>query len=486
LADYDLAVIGGGLTGASVARDAAGRGLRVALFEQGDLANGASSASSRLMVGDLQLLERRALASVRRSLLERDRQLRLAPHLVRPLRFVIPLHPQGRPVWLLRLGLSVYDRLGAGPPASETLDLSHHEAGFCLQRPYGSAFEFSDAVADDARLVVLNAVDAAVRGADICTGARCVRADRDSEWRLALIDRGRRRNVTARALVSAVGAWTGQFAETVLRRAAPPLALVRESQIIVRRLFEHDQVYVLQQPGGALVFAQRYDDERTLIGMARAAFNGDLAATAPTAADIIALCTAANGYFREQISPADVVGTTCGVRARPLVRGRPEVPRSGVMRLDRRYGEAPLVVAFGGEMTSYRLQAETIVDALASFYDKALPWTAAAPLPGGDFSDLDVQIEAVRRRYPFLGDAQARRLTLAYGTRVKDVLGEAERPEDLGPVFGAELTAAEVRYLIAKEYARSADDILWRRSKFGLSMPSAARDALAQFVISVS
>jgi glycerol-3-phosphate dehydrogenase len=486
VADYDLAVIGGGLTGASVARDAAGRGLRVALFEQGDLAGGASSASSRLVTGDLRLLERRALASVRRSLVERDRQLRLAPHLVRPQRFVIPLHPEGRPVWLLRLGHSLYDRLGAGPPASATLDLSHHEAGFCLQRPYGTAFEFSDAVADDARLVILNAVDAAAHGADVRTGARCVRADRGSEWRLALIDRGRRISVTARALVSAVGAWTGQFAETVLRRAAPPIALVRESQIIVRSLFEYDRVYVLQQPGGELVFAQRYDDERTLIGMTKAAFKGDLAAIAPAAADITVLCAAANRYFREQISPADVVGTTCCVRARPLVRGRPAVPRAGVVQFDHRYGEAPLVTAFGGEMTTYRLDAETIVNVLALFYDKASPWTAQAPLPGGDFADREGQIEETRRQYPFLTEAQARRLTLAYGTRVTDVLGAVAKPEDLGPSFGHELTAVEVRYLIAKEWARSVDDILWRRSKLGLSMPSGARDALAQFVISVS
>ena len=486
MADYDLAVIGGGLTGASVARDAAGRGLWVALFEQGDLASGASSASSRLMVGDLQRLERRALASVRRSLVERDRQLRLAPHLVRPLRFVIPLHPQGRPVWLLRLGLSVYDRLGAGPPASTTLDLSHHEAGFSLQRPYGSAFEFSDAVADDARLVILNAVDAAARGAVIRTRARCVRADRDAEWRLALIDRGRRSTVTARALVSAVGAWTGQFAETVLRRAPPRLALFRESQIIVARLFDHDRVYVLQQPGGGLVFAQRYDEERTLIGMASAAFDGDVAAASPSAADIIELCSAANRYFREQISPADVVATTCAVRPRPVGRGRPDVPRAGVMQLDRRYGEAPLVIAFGGDMTSYRLQAERIVDALASFYVKADPWTTEAPLPGGDFTDLDAQLDATLRRYPFLAAAELRRLVLAYGTRVKDVLGEMTSGQDPGPVFGAELTAAEVRYLMQTEWARTAEDVLWRRSKLGLSMPQVARNALAQFMQSVA
>jgi glycerol-3-phosphate dehydrogenase len=486
LADYDLAVIGGGLTGASVARDAAGRGLRVALFEQGDLASGASSASSRLMAGDLQLLERRALASVRRSLVERDRQLRLAPHLVRPMRFVIPLHPQGRPVWLLRLGLSVYDRLGAGPPASTTLDLSHHETGFSLQRPYGSAFEFSDAVADDSRLVILNAVDAAARGADIRTGARCVRADRDAEWRLALIDRGRRSMVTARALVSAVGAWSGQFAETVLRRAPPPLALFRESQIVVGRLFDHDRVYVLQQPGGGLVFAQRYDEERTLIGMASAEFRGDLAAASPSAADIIELCTAANRYFREQISPAEVVATTCAVRARPVVRGRAEVSRAGVMQLDRRYGEAPLVIAFGGDMTSYRLQAERIVDALASFFVKAVPWTAEAPLPGGDLTDLETQLDTTLRSYPFLAAAQARRLVLAYGTRVKDVLGDANSREQLGPAFGTELTGPEVRYLMRSEWARTADDVLWRRSKLGLSMPQGARDALAQFMKSVT
>ncbi len=485
MADYDLAVIGGGLTGASVARDAAGRGLRVVLFEQGDLASGASSASSRLMAGDLQLLERRALASVRRSLVERDRQLRLAPHLVRPLRFVIPLHPQGRPVWLLRLGLSVYDKLGAGPPASTTLDLSHHEAGFSLQRPYGSAFEFSDAVADDARLVILNAVDAAARGADIRTRARCVRADRDAEWRIALIDRGRRYTVSARALVSAVGAWTGQFTETVLRRAPPQLALFRESQIVVGRLFHHDRVYVLQQPGGGLVFAQRYDEERTLIGMANAEFRGDVAAASPSADDIVELCTAANRYFREQISPAEVVATTCAVRARPIARGRAGVLRSGIMQLDRRYGEAPLVIAFGGDMTSYRLQAERIVDALAPFYVKAMPWTAEAPLPGGDFADLDTQVEATQRRYPNHSAGQVRRLVLAYGTRVKDVLGEA-MDQDPGPVFGAELTGAEVRYLIEKEWARTADDILWRRSKLGLSMPPDARDALAQFMKSVA
>jgi glycerol-3-phosphate dehydrogenase len=438
------------------------------------------------MAGDLQLLERRALASVRRSLAERDRQLHLAPHLVRPLRFVIPLHPQGRPVWLLRLGLSLYDRLGAGPPGSTTLDLSHHEAGFCLQRPYGSAFEFSDAVADDSRLVLLNAFDAAQRGADIRTGARCVRVDRDSEWRIALIDRGRRSTVTARALVAAVGAWTGQFAETVLRRAAPPLMLVRESQIIVRQLFDHDRVYVLQQPGGELVFAQRYDQERTLIGMAKAAFTGDIAAVAPTAADIISLCTAANRYFREQISPADVVGTTCAVRARPFTRSRAELPRAGEMQLDRRYGEAPLVIAFGGEMTSYRRQAEQIVDALASFYVKAAPWTSEVPLPGGEFTDLDEAIGATLRRYPYLAEPQARRLTLAYGTRVKHVLGDATSLDELGPAFGDDLTGAEVRYLMAKEWARTADDILWRRSKLGMSMSPAARDALAQFMKSVT
>ncbi|MDP1881521.1 MAG: FAD-dependent oxidoreductase, partial [Bradyrhizobium sp.] len=245
MADYDLAVIGGGLNGVSIARDAAGRGLRVILLEQGDLGSGASQASPRLIHGDLQVLERRALFRVRAALRERDIWLRTAPHLVRPIRFVIPAHSDERQPWVLRSWLLLYDRLASRPrlPASATIDITHHPVGNALKRPIGTAFEYSDCMVDDSRLVVLTAVDAAERGADIRTGARCVRAERLDSWRLAVIDRGHRRVVTARALANASGAWSASVAETVLRMKPPEVSAVQISQIVVRRLFDTDNVY---------------------------------------------------------------------------------------------------------------------------------------------------------------------------------------------------------------------------------------------------
>ena len=240
MADYDLAILGGGLNGVSVARDAAGRGLRVLLLEQGDLGSGASSASPRLIHGDLSVLERREFRRVHAALAERNVWLRIAPHLVRPMRFAIPSHSEERPAWTVRAGLWLYDRLGARRPLppSATVDVTHHPIGDALKRPFGTAFEYSDCVVDDSRLVVLSAVDAAGRGAEIRTGARCVRADRADVWQLAIIDRGHRRVVTARALVNATGAWTGSVADTVLRVPAPPLGTVQIGQIVVKRLFD--------------------------------------------------------------------------------------------------------------------------------------------------------------------------------------------------------------------------------------------------------
>src|SRR5712672_1905905 len=246
MADYDLAIIGGGLNGVSVARDAAGRGLRVILLEQGDLGAGASSASPRLIHGDLAGLERRAFLRVRAALAERDVWLRIAPHLVRPMRFAIPAHSDERPSWLLRSGLLLYDRLASRTrlPPSATVDVTHHPIGDALKRPFGTAFEYSDCVVDDSRVAILNAVDAAERGADIRTGARCVRADRQEVWRLAVIDRGHRQVITARALANATGAWTASVAATVLRMPPPNLGTIQRGQIIVPRLFDTDHVYV--------------------------------------------------------------------------------------------------------------------------------------------------------------------------------------------------------------------------------------------------
>src|SRR5579862_1079089 len=277
MADYDLAIIGGGLNGVSVARDAAGRGLRVILIEQGDLGGAASCAGGRLIQGDLAVLERRAFRRTREALAEREAWMRIAPHLVRPGHFVIPAHSDERPPWLLRLGLYLYDRLSPPDslPRSAAIDITHHPIGDALQRPFGTAFGYSDCLVDDTRLVVTTAIDAAERGAVIRTGARCVRADRSDIWRLVLIDRGHRQVITARSLANASGAWTASVAETVLRMPPPKVGAVQISQIIVRRLFETDNVYVFQNADRRLIFASPYERDFTLIGSAGHAFRGD-------------------------------------------------------------------------------------------------------------------------------------------------------------------------------------------------------------------
>ncbi len=485
MADYDLAIIGGGLNGVSIARDAAGRGLRVILLEQGDLGAGASQASPRLIHGDLQVLERRALFRVRAALRERDIWLRTAPHLVRPIRFVIPAHSDERQPWVLRSWLLLYDRLASRPrlPASATIDITHHPVGNALKRPIGLAFEYSDCVVDDSRLVALNAVDAAERGADIRTGARCVRADRLDSWRLVVIDRGHRRVVTARALANASGAWTALVAETVLRMPPPAVNAVRISQIVVRRLFDTDNVYVFQNSDRRLIFASPYARDFTLIGTVGQAFKGDPAAVSMTASDVGYLCDAANRYFRERIELVDVIRTVSGANltARPPHR---HAGRDGAMAFDRTRGKAPLLTIFGGDVTTARLRAERAVAQLTPFYLMSPRWTAHTPLPGGDFAweRFEDEVDAAVARWRFLSETQARRLVAAYGSRLAAVLGDAKDRTDLGPAFGPELTGAEVRYLMTREWARFPDDILWRRSKLGLTMPSADRDALAAFM----
>jgi glycerol-3-phosphate dehydrogenase len=485
MADYDLAIIGGGLNGVSVARDAAGRGLRVILFEQGDLGAGASSASPRLIHGDLSVLERRAFLRVRAALAERDTWLRIAPHLVRPMRFAIPAHSDERPSWLLRSWLLLYDRLAPSMrlPASATVDVTHHPIGNALKRPFGTAFEYSDCVVDDSRLVVASAVDAAERGAVIRTGARCVRAERLDSWRLVAIDRGHRRVVTARALANASGAWAASVAETVLRMPPPRTGATRISQIVVRRLFDTDTVYVFQNSDRRLIFASPYERDFTLIGTMGQAFKGDPAAVSMAAADIAYLCDAANRYFRERVDASDVVRTLSGANATMDPAGR-RGARDGGMAFDRSRGKAPLLTIFGGDVTTARLRAERAVSRLTPFYPMSPRWSAGAPLPGGDFAwaRFDHEVDLARERWRFLSEAQTQRLVGAYGTRLAAVYGEAKSRAELGPAFGPELTGAEVRYLMAKEWARFPDDVLWRRTKLGLSMPVQDRQALAEFM----
>jgi glycerol-3-phosphate dehydrogenase len=386
---------------------------------------------------------------------------------------------------LLRSGLLLYDRLASRPrlPASATVDVTHHPIGNALKRPFGTAFEYSDCVVDDSRLVIANAVDAAERGAAIRTGARCVRADRLDIWRLATVDRGRRQVVTARALANASGAWTASVAETVLRMPPPKVGMVQMSQILVRRLFDTDNVYVFQNIDRRLIFASPYERDFTLVGTVGHGFKGDPAVVSMAASDVAYLCDAANRYFRQRVEPVDVVRTVSGANMVIDPSGQ-RAARDGAMAFDAGRGKAPLLTVFGGDVTTSRLRAERAVSRLTPFYPMSPRWTAMAPLPGGDFAweKFDARVDAARERWRFLTEPQAQRLVGAYGTRLDAVYGQAKDRADLGPAFGPELTGAEVRYLMKQEWARFPDDILWRRSKLGLTMPPGDREALAAFM----
>ena len=494
MADFDLAVIGGGINGAGIARDAAGRGLRVVLLEQNDLASGTSSASSKLIHGGLRYLEHYEFRLVRTALAEREVLLRAAPHLIRPLRFVLPINPARRSALVLRLGLLLYDWLGRRKilPGTRELDLSIDPAGQPLRDIFHQAYEYSDCFADDARLVVVNAMDAAERGASIRTRTRCVRAERGDVWRLILNTRGQRDVVTARVLVNAAGAWVESVAETVLRQppARPHLRLDKGTHIVVRRLYEHDRAYILQAADRRVVFAIPFQRDFTLIGTTDAGFTGDPAAVAPAGDEIVYLCGVVNEYFRAAVSPADVVWAFAGVRSLyDDGAGKPQdIGREYTLILDERFGEGPLLTVYGGKITTYRRLAEDVLDRLAHFFPPSERWTAQRPLPGGDFAydGLDALVAHTLQRWPFLSDDHARRLTRAYGTRVENVLKDASGIDDLGQRFGADLTAAEVRYLIGHEWAQTADDVLWRRSKLGLRFSAAQRAQLEGFMGAVT
>ncbi|MEH2512070.1 glycerol-3-phosphate dehydrogenase [Nitrobacteraceae bacterium AZCC 1564] len=483
MTDFDVAIIGGGLNGAAIARDAAGRGLRVALFEQHDLGSSGTEGAPHLVHGNFMDLERSQALRVRRALRERDVMLRTVPRLVRPTRFVLPVHSEERPLAMLRAGLYVYGRLASdGPlPRSEMLDLTIHATGHPLKRSLGTACAYSDCLVDESRLVVLNARDAAERGAVIYTGARCARADRSDIWKLAVINRGHREVVTARALVNATGPWSSTVAETVLHLPAVPVRISRISQIVVKRLFGGDHVYVFQNDDQRVIYAIPFHEDFTLIGTATQTFKGDPAIMSATSADIGYLCKAAGRYFRERVEPADVIHAMAGP---DVTNGRGSQHSDGFIRLDRKYGEAPLLTVIGGDTTMARRRAERATTRLAPFFVTRPAWTVASPLPGGDFSwdDYDDLVENTRQRWPFLNERHGRRLVAAYGTRVVEILDGAEHSDDLGPVFGQDLTGAEVRYLMTKEWARFAEDILWRRSKLGLTMSAPDREALANFM----
>jgi glycerol-3-phosphate dehydrogenase len=486
---FDIAIVGGGINGCGIARDAAGQGRSVFLCEQDDLACSTSSSSTKLIHGGLRYLEHHEFRLVREALQEREVLWRMAPHIIWPLRFVLPHHEGLRPAWLLRLGLFIYDHLGGRSllPGTRTLRLRRDVAGQPLKAPYGLGFEYSDCWVEDARLVVLNAMDAAARGAVIRTRTRCVAASRDNGlWTVTVEDRwtGQRERIRARTLVNAAGPWVARFiAEAVHSQPPAKVRLVQGSHIVVRKLFDHDRCYIFQNSDGRIVFAIPFERDFTLIGTTDRDYNGDPAAPAASAEEIAYLCSAVSGYFNQRIEPADIVWSYSGVR--PLyddgATDAQAVTRDYVLSLDAPDGLPALLNVFGGKITTYRRLAEAAMEKLTPLLPGNAPaesWTGDAPLPGGDFpvTGFAALVDSLLASHPYLAPELARRLTRAYGTRAGVVLHGCCGADDLGRRFGADLTEREVAYLMDHEWAATATDIVWRRSKLGLRL---TRDEIA-------
>lgn len=497
-APYDLAVIGGGINGCGIARDAAGRGLSTYLCERDDLASATSSASTKLIHGGLRYLEHMQFRLVRESLAERDVLLRSAPHLVRPLSFILPWAPGLRPYWILRFGLFLYDFLGQRQflPASRALDLRVDPSGVPLLPAFQKGFEYADCWVDDARLVILNARDAAERGAVIDSGTRCIRARRDAgRWCLTVVSRdsSREYDIWAKVLVNASGPWVNDVMANVIDGASShagpreKVRLVRGSHIVVPKQFSHEKAYILQHTDRRVIFALPFEDDFTLIGTTDLDYSGDPSDACCSGEETAYLCAAVSRYFRYSVCSSDVVWTYSGVR--PLyddgASASHAVTRDYVLRVERPSDSTPVLHVFGGKITTYRKLAESALERLREFFPGLGPsWTEDSCLPGGDFDpvDFDRHIADLLRAYPFLDVRQAHRLFSAYGTCVNDLLGDASCFSDLGEAFGAGLTVREVQWMIQHEWARSADDVLWRRSRLGLRVTREEAGALDTWI----
>jgi glycerol-3-phosphate dehydrogenase len=511
--EYDAIIVGGGVNGAGIARDLAGRGARVLLCEKDDLASHTSSASTKLIHGGLRYLEYREFSLVRKALREREVLLKGAPHIMRPLRFVMPHDPSMRPVWMIRMGLFLYDHLAHREvlPPSRTVDLRHYVAGAPLQPQFTKGFVYSDGWVDDARLVALCALDAAERGATVLTRTACVDAIRGADaWRVTLkSDDGSTREVTARALVNAAGPWAAQFlmehAHVVDRIH---LRLVKGSHIVVRKLFDHDHAYIFQNADGRIIFAIPYEQDFTLIGTTDIEHHGAIGEAHAEPDEIAYLCEQASRYFARPVGPEQVVWTYSGVR--PLIddeSGNPAaVTRDYRLELDAgREGapRAPLLSVWGGKITTFRKLAEEAADQLAPLLARPTTaaatrpalgsaWTAGATLPGGDLrawlgaaapaandvvATFDRFVAALAIRHPSLQPPLVHRLARAYGTRAEALLKEG-----LGREIAPQVFEGELAYLRRVEWARTGEDVLWRRSKLGLHLQAGERDAVTAWV----
>ncbi len=500
--DFDLLIIGGGINGCGIARDASGRGLSVCLAEMNDIGSATSASSTKLFHGGLRYLEYFEFRLVREALIEREILLKAMPHIAWPLRFVLPYHESmrfdlstptskllgavmpwmkgRRPAWLIRLGLFIYDNLGGRKilPATSKLDLQSAPEGLPLAERFEKAFEYSDCWVEDSRLVVLNARDAEQRGAEILTRSKVVSADAaDSAWSVKIEDTttGTLKTVTARMVINAAGPWVGDVLRGTLKsNQQGNVRLVRGSHIVTKRLFDHDKCYFFQGTDGRIIFAIPYETDYTLIGTTDQDHADPSKEPECTPEERDYLIEFINAYLAQPISQEDVVWTYSGVR--PLyddgASSASAATRDYVLKLDKSRG-APALNVFGGKITTYRKLAESALEQIADVLpETGKPWTAGEALPGGDFAvdgvgDLVAQ---TKKAYPFLTDRWALRLIRAYGTEVSDVLGKARDIEDLGRDFGADLTEREVRWLMKNEYARQADDVVWRRSKLGLRM----------------
>lgn len=497
----DLFIIGGGINGTGIARDAQGRGLQVTLAEMNDLASATSSASTKLFHGGLRYLEYFEIELVKKALIERETLLKAMPHISWPMRFVLPYHKDmrfenstpaskllrifmpwmrgRRPGWMIRLGLYAYDNLGGREilPGTKTVRLKRDPVGDALDDKFEKAYEYSDCWVEDARLVALNARDAAERGATILVRTRVLSAEREGDlWRVETLDlmTGGRHTHLARAIVNAGGPWVEDIVRGVARlNTSEGIRLVQGSHIVTRRLFDHDKSYFFQGEDGRIIFAIPYETDFTLIGTTDQEYQGDPSKAKCTDAEADYLVNFVNQYLKNDISRKDIVWTYSGVR--PLyddgAKSATAATRDYVLSLDE--NGPPILSVFGGKITTYRKLAEQAMAKLEPFFTPAKgDWTAGVALPGGDFAvgDFDALVARLLTDFPFLSPFWGRRLVRAYGTDAWMVLGSATSAEDLGEDFGATLTDAEVRWLVSKEYARSAEDIVWRRSKLGLRM----------------
>jgi glycerol-3-phosphate dehydrogenase len=489
----DLFVIGGGVNGTGIARDAVGRGYSVMLAEMNDLASGTSSAATKLVHGGLRYLEHYEFRLVHEALAEREVLWAAAPHIIKPLRFVLPHHKGLRPAFVLRTGLFIYDNLGGRKllPPTRTLDLRTDPAGKPLKPGYKRAFEYSDCWVDDARLVALNARDAATRGATIRTRTKVMSARRSQgAWTIDIedVDTGMREAVRARMLVNAAGPWVDHvITEALGNNAAHNVRLVKGSHIVVKKLYDHDKCYFFQNSDGRIFFAIPYEDDFTLIGTTDLDYKGDPAKVKISPEETAYLLKAASEYFAKPVTENEIVWTYSGVR--PLfddgASAAQEATRDYVLKIEGDAATGAVLNVFGGKLTTYRRLAESALEKIEGVIGKkGEPWTHNGKLPGGEFEPLafPAELEKLRRDYPALPVKLLRRLLGHYGTRSRVILGKAQDLGDLGEIFGHDLSASEVDYLMMEEWARTAEDVLWRRSKLGLRLDRTQVERLAAYM----